>query len=131
MLSPPERLGVPPSFLLRRATQKRTNCLRCCSHPDIGLRLANMAADAGLTPDSLCDMSLSIDKRRSRAERMELAAFFRSLFSSCADALIAKGRTTRACVAEMEADFDRLAADDDAIMLYTAFQLHAVKPMPA
>ena len=61
-------------------------------HPDIGIRLANLALDAGLTKVTQTEISPHIDKRMSPEERMEMAHYFRAIFASGAAELISKGR---------------------------------------
>jgi hypothetical protein len=44
---------------------------------------------------------------------------------------VAKERTTHDGIAAVRAAFDEIATNEEAIMRYTAFQLHAVKPAVA
>ena len=97
-------------------------------HPDIGIRLANLALEGGLQQVELTDISPHIDKRQTKAERTEMACYFRDIFASGAKELMAKGRVTHDLVDLMREDFDLIAEDPDSIMVYTAYQLRAVKP---
>jgi SAM-dependent methyltransferase len=97
-------------------------------HPDIGIRLASLALEAGLTAPELTDVSPLIDNRMCPAERTAMARYFREIFSSGAGELIDKGRVTPDLVERMRADFDLIAGDPGSVMVYTARQLRAVKP---
>lgn len=96
-------------------------------HPDIGIRLANLAVAAGLGTVALSDIAPHIDNRMSAAERKAMADYFCAIFSSGADELVRRGRVTRDQVAAMRNDFADVAADPDSVMVYTAFQLSALK----
>jgi ubiquinone/menaquinone biosynthesis C-methylase UbiE len=96
-------------------------------HPDIGIRLANLALDAGLKDVELESVAPLIDSRMSPSERTSMAHYFREIFSSGAGELISKGQVTRDLVERMRADFDAIAEDPGSIMVYTAHQLRAVK----
>lgn len=97
-------------------------------HPDIGIRLANLALQGGLQGIELTDISPHIDKRQTQAERLEMACYFREIFSSGADELVTRGRISPDLVAAMRKDFDIIAADPESVMVYAAYQLRAVKP---
>jgi SAM-dependent methyltransferase len=97
-------------------------------HPDIGLRLANLAVEAGLCQVELRDIAPHLDGRLAPAERKAMADYFCAIFSSGAPELVRRGRVTPELVAAMQRDFAVIAAEPDAIMVYTAFQLRAVKP---
>jgi len=97
-------------------------------HPDIGIQLANLALEAGLQEVEFNNISPHIDKRQAPAERTEMAHYFRDIFSSGIEELIAKRRVTPALVERMSADFDAIATDPESVMVYTAYQLRAVKP---
>ena len=59
-----------------------------------------------------------------------MADYFCAIFSSGAPELLRRGRVTEELVAAMQRDFANIAAEPEAIMVYTAFQLRAVKPVP-
>jgi SAM-dependent methyltransferase len=96
-------------------------------HPDIGIRLADLALEAGLKDVELESVAPLIDTRMTPAERTAMARYFREIFSSGAGELISKGRVTHELVERMRADFDAIAGDPGSIMVYTAHQLRAVK----
>ena len=97
-------------------------------HPDIGIRLANLALDAGFTGVEQREISPHIDKRMTMQERAEMADYFRAIFSSGTTELLAKERITPDLAKRMSKDFDLIATDPESIMVYTAYQLRAVKP---
>jgi ubiquinone/menaquinone biosynthesis C-methylase UbiE len=97
-------------------------------HPDIGIRLANLALEAGLTDPVQREVAPLIDRRMTAAERTAMAHYFREIFSSGAGELIAKERVTHDLVERMRADFDMIAEDPGSVMVYTAYQLRASKP---
>ncbi len=96
-------------------------------HPDIGIRLANLAAEAGLREIELRSIAPHLDKRLAPAQRQEMADYFCGIFSSGAAELIKHNRVTPELVAAMQADFAAIAADPDSIIVYTAFQLRALR----
>ncbi len=97
-------------------------------HPDVGVRLANLAVAAGLSDVELRDIAPHLDGRLAPAERKAMADYFCAIFSSGAPELMRRGRVTPELVAAMQRDFAAIAGEPDAIMVYTAFQLRAVKP---
>jgi SAM-dependent methyltransferase len=96
-------------------------------HPDIGLHLANLAAAAGLRDVQLRDIAPHLDGRLAPAGRKAMADYFCAIFSSGAGELLRRGRVTPKLVAAMQGDFAAIAAEPDAVMVYTAFQLAARK----
>lgn len=96
-------------------------------HPDVGMRLPNLAAAAGFRHIELHDIAPHVDARLPPAQRKAMADYFCAIFSSGAEELIKRGLVTPELVAAMQADFAAVAAEPDAIMAYTAFQLSAVK----
>jgi SAM-dependent methyltransferase len=98
-------------------------------HPDIGLRLANLAVEADLSNVELRDIAPHLDGRLASPERKAMADYFCAIFSSGAAELVRRGRVTPDLVAAMQRDFADLAAEPDALMVYTAFQLRALKPV--
>ena len=96
-------------------------------HPDVGLHLANLAVAAGLRDVELRDIAPHLDGRLTPAERKTMADYFCAIFSSGAAELVRRGRVSPELVAAMQHDFAGLAAEPDAIMVYTAFQLEARK----
>jgi len=97
-------------------------------HPDIGIRLANLALDTGFTDVTQSEISPHIDKRMTSAERTEMARYFQAIFESGIPELLAKGRISQELADGMNRDFDSIATDPESVMVYTAYQLRAVKP---
>jgi len=97
-------------------------------HPDIGLRLANLAVDSGLHDVELRDIAPHLDGRLAPVERQAMADYFCAIFSSGAAELVRRGCVTPELVAAMQRDFAAIAAEPMAIMVYTAFQLRARRP---
>lgn len=99
-------------------------------HPDVGLRLANLAVETGLQDVELRDIAPHLDGRLAPAERRAMADYFCAIFTSGAAELLRRGRVTPELVTAMQRDFAAIAAEPDAIMIYSAFQLRAVSPAP-
>jgi ubiquinone/menaquinone biosynthesis C-methylase UbiE len=97
-------------------------------HPDIGIRLANLALDAGFTDVTQSEISPHIDKRMTPVERTNMTRYFQAIFASGIPELLAKGRVTQELVDGMNLAFDLIAEDPEALMVYTAYQLRAIKP---
>lgn len=96
-------------------------------HPDVGLRLANLAVAAGFGQVGLSALSPHIDNRLAPEQRKAMADYFCAIFSSGARELVARGRVTPGLVAAMQRDFAAIADDAGSVMIYTAFQLRAVR----
>lgn len=96
-------------------------------HPDIGIQLANLALECGLRDVELINVSPHLDNRLTAAERKEMADYFCAIFSSGAEELLKANRVSPELVAGMRADFDHIASDPKSVMVYTAFQLQAVR----
>lgn len=96
-------------------------------HPDIGIRLANLAIDAGFSEITQNEISPHIDKLMSVEERKDMARYFQAIFASGIPELLSKGRISRELADGMNRDFDTIATDPESVMVYTAYQLRAVK----
>jgi ubiquinone/menaquinone biosynthesis C-methylase UbiE len=96
-------------------------------HPDIGIRLANLALDAGFTEITQTEISPLIDKRMSAEGRREMARYFQAIFASGIPELLSKGRITQELADGMSGAFDTIATDPESVMFYAAYQLRAVK----
>lgn len=96
-------------------------------HPDIGIRLANLAVEAGLSEITLAEISPLIDRRMSAEERLEMARYFQAIFASGIPELLARGRIAQELVDRMNRDFDIIASDPESVMVYAAYQLRARK----
>jgi len=97
-------------------------------HPDIGIRLASLALDAGFSAVTQTEISPHIDKRMSAGERNDMARYFQAIFASGTPELLAKGRVTQELVDGMNRAFDTIATDPESVMVYAGYQLRAVKP---
>ena len=97
-------------------------------HPDIGIRLASLALDAGFTDVTQSEISPHIDKRMSAEERNDMARYFQAIFASGIPELLAKSRVTQELVDGMNRAFETIATHPDSLMVYAGYQLRAVKP---
>ena len=96
-------------------------------HPDIGIRLANLALDAGLTGVTQTEISPHADKRLTPEGRIAMVRYFQAIFASGIPELLAQRRMTKEQADQMNCDFDGIASDPESVMVYTAYQLRAVK----
>lgn len=96
-------------------------------HPDIGIRLANLSLDAGFTDVTQFEISPHIDRRMSPEERIAMARYFQAIFASGTPELLARGRIPQELADGMNRDFDAIATDPESVMVYSAYQLRAVK----
>jgi len=96
--------------------------------PDVGIRLANLAMEAGFAVERLTEASPQMDARMPAADdRARFMVMWKTLLLSGAPALLARGLVDQAAVDAMLGDFDRLAADPDSVFMYAARQLAARK----
>lgn len=99
--------------------------------PDVGIRLANLAIEAGFDVELYAEASPQMDRRMPDAgERARFIVMWKTLLLSGAPALVERGLVTEADVDAMLADFDRLAGDPGSVFTYAARQLAARKPHP-
>lgn len=96
-------------------------------HPDIGLRLANLAVAAGFADVQLAENSPHLDARRTGESRREMLEFFRAIFASAEAGMLREGRVTPELVAAMHRDFDAILADPAAVFVYAARLMTAKK----
>jgi len=97
--------------------------------PDVGIRLANLAMEAGFAVERLTEASPQMDSRMpAAADRAGFMVMWKTLLLSGAPALLARGLVDQAAVDAMLGDFDRLAAGPDSVFMYAARQLAARKP---
>jgi SAM-dependent methyltransferase len=96
-------------------------------HPDIGIRLANLALDAGLTGVTQTEISPHADKRLTPEGRIAMVRYFQAIFASGIPELLAQRRMTKEQADQMNCDFDGIASDPESVMVYAAYQLRAVK----
>ena len=96
-------------------------------HPDIGMRLANLAVESGLKDVELTEITPHLNKQLTQAERAEMASYFCAIFLSGSGSLLKKGRVSKELVDRMRKDFDLIGRDPDSIMVYRGYQLRAVR----
>ncbi|HRH81304.1 MAG TPA: methyltransferase domain-containing protein [Thiobacillaceae bacterium] len=97
--------------------------------PDVGARLANLALAAGFRVEALDDASVLLDGRLGEADkRAAFTKMWRPLLLSAADGLLARGRVNRNLIDALQAEFDRLERDPEAVFLYQARQLRGRAP---
>lgn len=74
------------------------------------------------------DVSPVLDGRMASAsKRAEFIDYWRSLFVSAAESLIAANRIAAATVAELHREFDGLIADRNAVFMYQGKQIRCRK----
>ena len=96
--------------------------------PDIGIRLVNLAIEAGFEVECLGEASPQMDARMPGVdERARFIAMWKSLLLSGAPALFERGLVTQVAVDAMLSDFDRLTADPGSVFMYAARQVLARK----
>ena len=71
-------------------------------HPDIGIRLPDLAKEAGLREIRLSEISPRINQLMTQAERSAMAFYFRDIFTSGSGQLIAEKRVTPDLVERMQ-----------------------------
>ncbi|MEN9574277.1 MAG: hypothetical protein RL514_2132 [Verrucomicrobiota bacterium] len=99
--------------------------------PDVGAELAALATEAGLGEAQCRTLPVRMDAQMTDAgERARFVGYWRRLWLSGAEQLLARGLVSPALVAEMEAEFTALAANPAAIYDYPARQL-AARKVPA
>lgn len=97
--------------------------------PDVGARLANLALAAGFRVEALDDASVLLDGRLGEADkRAAFTKMWRPLLLSAVDGLLARGRVNRNLIDALQAEFDRLERDPEAVFLYQARQLRGRAP---
>lgn len=97
--------------------------------PDVGANLANLALAAGFRVEAFTDASVQLDGRLTGAEKhAAFSKMWRPLLLSAADGLLARGRVSSDLIDAMQAEFDRLAQDPQAVFLYQARQLRGRAP---
>jgi ubiquinone/menaquinone biosynthesis C-methylase UbiE len=96
-------------------------------HPNIGARLAELAAQAGLAVESHRFIPFLGDARDPIGRAAKLR-YFRALLRSAEPQLVAAGAFKPAELAEVWAAYDAIEAAPDAIICYTAAKLEARVP---
>lgn len=96
--------------------------------PDVGMKLANLAAAAGFSRLELRMLSPMLDARMSSpGERSSFMDYWTDLFLSAAPALIAKNDVSEETVEQVKREMQALKTRPDGVFAYSAVQLRAVK----
>ena len=96
--------------------------------PDVGIKLANLALEAGFAEAALYHLSPLLDGRmKDTGERAAFMDYWTELFLSAAPALLAEKKITADIVHEMKRDMQRIKTDLKSIFVYMGMQLKAIK----
>ena len=96
--------------------------------PDIGIKLANLAIEAKFKQISFYEISPLLDGRmRLKSQRIKFLNYWKSLFLSAAENLLAEGRTTSAIVSSLHQEFAALVENRKAIFCYSGKQIECYK----
>jgi ubiquinone/menaquinone biosynthesis C-methylase UbiE len=96
--------------------------------PDIGMKLVSLALEAGFKHIDFHDVSPILDGRMtSKSKRTEFLNFWKSLFLSASESLIAEGRTTSAVVSKLHDEFNGLIGNRAAVFMYQGKQIKCYK----
>lgn len=96
--------------------------------PDIGIKLVNLGLQAGFKEITNYHIEPLLDGRMKKiTQRREFLNYWKSLFLSASEPLIAEKRTTSAIVSELQKEFAALANTKDAIFLYSGRQIKCSK----
>lgn len=96
--------------------------------PDIGIKLVNLALEAGFKHIDFYDVSPILDERMtSKLKRMEFLYFWKSLFLSASDSLVTEGRITSAILSKLDQEFNDLIDDRTAVFIYQGKQIKCYK----
>lgn len=94
--------------------------------PEVGAKLPNLAISAGFRVDRFDEIGPVLDRRLRQAERrLELVHFWRDIFESARERLVAEGRVDLALVTQAYAELEALAGNPDGILFYAGRQLEA------
>ena len=94
--------------------------------PDVGAGLAALAAQAGFADAQVRALPVCMDARMTDvAERRRFIEYWRTLWMSGAEQLLARGAVTPQLVEMMQAEFSTLAQNHSSTYHYSARQLHA------
>ena len=97
--------------------------------PDVGAELEPLARQAGFVEMQFRALPVRMDARMADpARRREFIDYWRTLWLSGAEQLLARSAVTPALIAAMQAEFIALAENPVAIYDYSARQLQATKP---
>lgn len=96
--------------------------------PDIGMKLVNLALEAGFKHVGLHDVSPILDGRMvSVSKRAEFLDFWKSLFLSASENLVSEERITSVIISELHHEFDSLLDNKSAVFMYQGKQIKAYK----
>jgi SAM-dependent methyltransferase len=96
--------------------------------PDVGIKLANLALEAGFAEAVLYHLSPLLDGRmKDPGERAAFMDYWTELFLSAEPALLAENKTTTNIVDEMKRDMQRIKTNMKSIFVYMGMQLKAIK----
>lgn len=97
--------------------------------PDVGAELESLARQAGFAEIQFRVLPVRMDAHMGDpTRRREFIGYWRTLWLSGAEQLLARGAVTPAVVAAMQAEFTALAENPAAIYDYSARQVQATKP---
>ena len=92
--------------------------------PFVGAKLGNLLMSAGFSDIQTHVKTLFSDNRRP-GERQKLIAFWRDLLKSASPQLIEAGKVTQDLVTQMEAEFEDVSRDPNAVFFYSFIQAQA------
>ena len=96
--------------------------------PDVGMKLVNLALKAGFKHIDLYDVSPILDRRMaSKLKRTEFLNYWKSLFLSASENLVAEGRITPAVASKLHREFNGLISDRSAVFMYQGKQIKCYK----
>ncbi|MBM3871604.1 MAG: class I SAM-dependent methyltransferase [Verrucomicrobia bacterium] len=98
--------------------------------PDVGAELEVLARDAGFMGVQFRVLPVRMDAQMTNnARRRAFIEYWRTLWLSGAEQLLARGKVTPAVVAAMQAEFIALRENPVAIYDYSACQIQVTKPV--
>jgi len=96
--------------------------------PDIGMKLVNLALEAGFKHVGLHDVSPILDGRMvSTSKRAEFLDFWKSLFLSASENLISEERITSVIISKLHQEFNRLLGNKTTVFIYQGKQIKAYR----
>lgn len=93
--------------------------------PEVGIKLANLALQAGFEPQSLRSIGPVLDARLVGEERQAVVDFWLQLFDSVRQRLIGEGRVSVGVAEQAFADLAALPGQPQAVLYYAGMQLVA------
>ncbi|HLQ25360.1 MAG TPA: class I SAM-dependent methyltransferase [Acidiferrobacterales bacterium] len=96
--------------------------------PDVGIKLANLALEAGFTEAVLYHLAPQLDDRMKHAtERAAFMDYWTELFLSAAPALLANKKIATDLVDEMRREMDSIKTNPGSVFIYWGIQLRAAR----